>query len=491
MASLVIDSQSWQGRLASADPTLRVHLMGMGGAGLSAIATVLLEMGVQLSGSDRAENEAVRALVEMGARFLQGQSAANIERLVAEGATPDVVLISSAIAAENPELLAASERGIPVVKRADFLPALLARRKVIAIAGTHGKTTTTAMTVLALRENGIEAGYIIGSNVAGYGSGSAGTSEWFVIEADEYDHMFLGLKPTVAVITNVEWDHPDCYPTASSFRRAFMQFADLAPRDGTVISCADDEGAETVRRFSYTRGPNWVTYGTGNNAVLRAEVVDTLDDSTTCAEIAWRGETAGILRLRVPGMHNVRNALAAAAAARCCGVRLQEAFDAIGEYRGAARRLELKGEAADVVVLDDYAHHPTEVEATLAAVRQRFPQARIWALVQPHTYSRTKLVAGRMAHAFADADEVIVTDIYAAREQNDGSIHARAIVEASDHPAIRYIGDLEEAAEYLLANLEADDVLITLGAGDGDKVGMVVLTELAQRTAIPVLEVHA
>ena len=475
-------SETWEHRLAEADRSLRVHLIGMGGTGLNAIAQVLLELGIHVSGSDRARNPAIAHLEAHGARFLEGQVAENLTALPAD-ARPDIVLISSAVDESNPERQAAEALGLPVVKRDRFLPALLARRTLIAVAGAHGKSTTTAMIVKVLREAGIDCGYIIGTTLPGYGSGSAGTSPYFVLEADEYDRMFLGLHPTAAVITNVEWDHPDCYPSPASYRRAFMQFVDLVAREGIVISCADDPGAEQVRAYSLSRGPNWIAYGTDPGADLRASNLRPIPGSGTALDMIWWNAPAGSIKLQVPGEHNVRNALAALAVAAWCGIPFDIAVPGLEAYSGTARRFERKGEAGGVLIYDDYAHHPTEVEATLSAARHRHPQQRIWALFQPHTFSRTRHMLYRMGDSFELADEVIVTDIYASREQFDDSVSAAELVAASGHPHIQHIGSLDAAAAYLIAHLQPGDVLLTLGAGDGYTVGEAVLRHFAGESA--------
>jgi UDP-N-acetylmuramate--alanine ligase len=471
-------SITWQQRLIQRDATLHVHLIGIGGTGLSAIAQVLLEMGVQVSGSDRQLSLQARRLAQAGALVSGEQLAANLTDL-AEGERPDVVLISSAVDATNPERQAAEALGIPVVKRSTFLPALLANRRLIAVAGTHGKTTTTAMIVQVLRRAGIDCGYIIGSDVPVYGNAAAGAAPEFVLEADEYDRMFLGVQPQIAVITNVEWDHPDCYPTPASFRRAFMQFTDLVDRDGVIIACADDDGAQQVRAYASTRGPRWIVYGLSEPADLRAINLRTLPGQGTQGDLTWWNAPAGRLELAVAGIHNVRNALAAVAAASCCGVASEDALAALHDYQGSARRFEHKGEARGVVIYDDYAHHPTEILATLAAARQRYPAARIWAVFQPHTFSRTQHMLYRMGESFESADEVIVLDIYAARETDDGSVSAQELVAASPHPSIRHIGKLADAAAFLAAQVQSDDVVITLGAGDGYRVGDMLLEMLS------------
>jgi len=461
---------SWQARLGRRDPALRVHLMGIGGTGLSAIAKVLLQMGVRVSGSDRQASAALAQLAAAGARIFQGQEAANLLDMQPDE-RPDVVLLSSAVDLSNPERQAAQALALPLVKRREFLPALLANRRLIAVAGTHGKTTTTAMTVQALRHAGIDCGYIIGSSIPVYGNGAAGTASEFVLEADEYDHMFLGLRPQVAVITNVEWDHPDCYPTPASFRRAFMQFTDNVDRDGVIIACADDPGATHVHDYAPTRGPRWLLYGTQRDADLRAINLRPRPGQGIEADLEWWNAPSGHLQLAVGGVHNVHNALAALAVAATCTVPTQTALEALAAYQGSARRFEWKGAEAGVTVIDDYAHHPTEVAATLAAARQRYPGQRIWAVFQPHTYSRTRHMLYQMGESFDAADEVIVLDIYAAREVDDGSVTASELVAASPHRSIRHIATIGDAAIFLAGQVAAGDVVVMLGAGDGYQVG--------------------
>ncbi len=468
-----MSNASWQERLAAGDTSLKIHLLGIGGAGLGPIATVLQEMGYRVSGSDAAANERTQALAAAGVRVHPRQEAANLTGLSPEE-RPDVVLASSAVGPDNPERKAAAALNIPVVKRQAFLTPLLARRKVIAVAGTHGKSTTTGMIVKILRENGVPAGYIIGSDLPGFGMAQAGTSPWFVIEADEYDHMFLGLQPHVAVVTNVEWDHPDCYPTPSSFLRAFMQFVDRTAREGLIVSCRDDAGAEALRMYRATRGA-WITYGLSPDADIQARDVEVGPDGGFQADVCWWDAPLGRLHLATPGVHNLLNGLAALAVARYCDVDATQALRSLADYPGVARRFEIKGEAGGVLVIDDYAHHPTEVRATLAAARARYPGRRIWAVFQPHTFSRTRSLLQEMADSFGDADRVIVTDIYAARERDDGSVDAAALVAASSHPAIHHIADLADVAAYLAGAVQPGDVVITLGAGTSYRIGEMVL----------------
>ena len=472
-------THTWQERLQQRDPGLHIHLIGIGGAGLSAIATVLLEVGVRVSGSDREASARTARLADAGATVLIGQSAANLDP--AAGLHPDVVLISSAVAVDNPERAAAASQGIPVVKRDDFLPVLLATRRVVGVAGTHGKTTTTAMIVTALRGAGLDVGYIVGADIPGLGNAAAGSHPLFVIEADEYDYMFLGLQPAAAVITNVEWDHPDCYPTPASFRRAFMRFVDRVDRDGMVVTCADDEGAEKLRAFAGTRRAQWLTYGVAETADLRATDIAAAPGGGISATVHWWHAPAVRLDLQVPGTHNLENAMAALAIANWANVPMDTAAAALQAYTGSTRRFEVKGEAAGVIVIDDYAHHPTEIMATLAAARGRFPTRRIWAVFQPHTFSRTARMLYRMGDSFAKADRVIVTDIYAARETDDGTVSAAELVAASAHPDIRHIRRLADAADFLAENVAPGDVVITLGAGDVNTVGAMLLDALRAR----------
>lgn len=469
--------EGWRRRLSEGETSLHVHLLGIGGAGLGPIAIVLREMGFRVSGSDAQMNPRAAALTERGITVYPSQIAENLNAHPDE--RPDVVLISSAVGVENPERRAAEDLGIPIVKRREFLMPLLAQRSIMAVAGAHGKSTTTAMIVQILHECGVDAGYIVGSELPLYGSAHAGSSPYFVIEADEYDHMFLGLMPQIAVITNVEWDHPDCYPSPQSFYQAFAAFTAGVPSDGRIVGCGDDQGAEILRTEYPSQAP-WLTYGLREDVDLRAVNVYPLPHGGYCAQVHWQGSPIGELALQVPGLHNLRNALAALAVARACHLPDEKILATLGHYQGVARRFEFKGERQGVAVIDDYAHHPTEVRATLAAARARYHNRRLWAVVQPHTFSRTRELLHEMAASFGDADRVIVTDIYAARERDGGSLSATDLVKASDHPHIEHISGLETIADYLAGQVEPGDVVITLGAGTSHRVGEILLERLQQ-----------
>ncbi|MBV7330085.1 UDP-N-acetylmuramate--L-alanine ligase [Chloroflexi bacterium TSY] len=495
---------TWQEKLTNQDRTLHVYIIGIGGAGMSAIATVLLQMGMRVSGSDRQESLKTERLREAGATVYPTQTDDNLTQLDIDN-YPDIVLMSSAIRPEIPDRQAAEALGLPIVKRDAFLPLLLAQRTLIAVAGAHGKSTTTSMIVKILHEAGIQAGYIIGTELPGYGNASAGQSDLFVLEADEYDRMFLGLRPTVAVITNVEWDHVDCYPTADEFAQAFFEFTHLVDPEGLIVSCADDPGAESLRQQNQRDVP-WRTYGVSNavglptqpnigekfdsrqrgNSWVHAFGLEPQAELGYMASLQWRDrrdneEAMYPLALHVPGLHNVRNALAALCVSRWCGVADTSALQSLKTFQGTARRFEVKGEVCGITVIDDYAHHPTEVQVTLAAAQARYPGRRIWAVFQPHTFSRTAELRQQMSNCFEHATRVLVTDIYASREQNSGKIHARDLVDASQHPAIDYVSSLWAATDQLVAETRAGDVVITLGAGDGYRVGEMLLERLIER----------
>ncbi len=469
----------WRDRLARSHPGLRVHLIGIGGSGLAPIAQVLLQQGIQVSGSDVQASARTQALAAQGARIHLDQSGDPLRALPAEE-RPHVVLISSAIGPDNPERATAAALGIPVVKRREFLGALLGRRQTIAVAGSHGKSTTTAMIVQILHQAGVDAGYIIGAELPGYGHSHWGTHPSFVIEADEYDRMFLGLTPHIAVLTNVDWDHPDCYPSPASFRRAFMQFVDRVHREGAVISCGDDPGAEALRAFAPTRG-RWLTYGLTPHVDVRGEALEPTPQGGIRARVRWWGAPLGELELQVPGHHNVRNALAALVVARHCGVEMAQALESLARFPGVARRFEHKGTQDGVTVVDDYAHHPAEIRATLAAARQRYRDRPLWAVFQPHTFSRTQTLLQALAESFHQADHALITDIYPAREQDRGQIHAQDLVAASSHPSIQYTGSLTATVEHLLQAVAPGHVVVTLGAGDVTQVGEELLARLAQQ----------
>jgi UDP-N-acetylmuramate--alanine ligase len=459
----------------------RFHFIGIGGSGLSAIARLLKEGGHQVSGSDQTLSQFAVDLQNDGVSVYIGHHPRNIS-----GA--DVVIRSSAVGDDNPEVSAAKRAGIPVYKRADFLGQLMSRKTGVAVAGTHGKTTTTAMIAWALSALGRDPSFIVGGQLNNLKvNAHAGKGDLFVIEADEYDRMFLGLKPRVAVVTNLEHDHPDCYPTFEDMYSAFQSFVDLIPPDGTFIACADDEGAVTLLSHARRKGLNVVSYSLQSEMTInspqwmQARALKPNQrggfDFSVMTNVGASSASALQVSLQVPGEHNVRNSLAALSVAATLGLSLQKTADALGEFSGTGRRFEIRGERKGVTVIDDYAHHPTEIRATLAGTKARYPGRKIWAVWQPHTYSRTQILFFEFSRAFADANEVLVTEIYASRESRQNFSSAE-VVSAMPHSSAHYSGSLEETTKYLLKHLRSGDVLLVLSAGDANQISTEVLKRL-------------
>ena len=444
----------------------KVHLVGIGGAGISAIAKVLHGRGDEVTGSDRVRSIYADALEEDGIRIAYDHRAENVV-----GAS--LVVASSAIPEGNVELVHALELGIPVLRRDAFLRELTAGSEIIAIAGTHGKTTTTALIAWLLVQAGQDPTFMVGGMVTDFKvNARVGQGPHFVIEADEYDRAFLGLRSKVAVVTNVEHDHPDCYPTEADFHVAFQSFVDQV--EDCLIICGDDEGAQSLKPGSARK----VTYGLSREADWRAEEIRSNPAGGSDFLVIKNGETLGLTRTRLPGEHNVKNTLAALAVVDYLGVAFKRANEALTGFHGVERRFEVLGEAKGVMVVDDYAHHPTEIRATLQAARERFPKREVWAVFQPHTYSRIRTLLDEFAKAFADADRVLVLDVFAAREVEDPTLSGEVIAESIDHGDVRFIPELTGAAQVLFDEVREKSVVITLSAGDGNKVGRLLLEKL-------------
>lgn len=442
--------------------TQRIHFIGIGGAGLSALAQVMLGRGFVVSGSDpAAPNRVTDYLEKRGATIFSEHEAGNI-------AGADLIVTTSAARADNPELVAAHLQQIPIFKRREFLREVTRGYDVIAVAGSHGKTTTTAMIARILEEAGLDPTAIVGGTVPEWDTNArVGTSRWFVIEADEYDYAFLGLEPKIAVLTNVDYDHPDLFPTRAAYRDAFEAFLKQTRMDGVCIVWGDDGAASELAQRADQRV---IRYGVGQENDWRVGNI---------AANALGGSDFSVFRnnhllsngsLQIPGTHNVLNALAAIAAAQQANVSLDAALNTLKTFGGVARRFQVLGSFHGAVVVDDYAHHPTEIRATLSAARLRFPSARIFALFQPHTFSRTHALMDEFADAFDDADVVLITEIYAARERDEAGLTSQEIVARMNRRAAQHVGSLEQAEEILRKELRAGDVLITLGAGNVNRV---------------------
>ncbi len=452
-------------------PRHRFHLIGIGGTGLAPIASVLLEMGFQVSGSDQSSSPRTEALARAGARICLGHDATHLASPTAP-ALPDLILISSAIPTENPEIRAAAAAQIPVIKRQELLGPLTAGRDVIAIAGTHGKTTTTGMIAHILVHSGRAPGYIIGSTLPDLGASAAGRGTEFVIEADEYDDAFLGLHPRLIVLTNIDWDHPDYFPTAAAYETSFRRFvANLRP-GGHIVYCYDDP---TLRLLAADN--HWHGYGSRVGSPWCAQHIE-IGPGRTDYDLRSPDGNSQPVRLAVPGLHNVLNSAAALITAHLIGIPLDQAAPLLATFRGAGRRFEVKGTVSDILVVDDYAHHPTEIRTTLAAARAAYPDREIWAVYQPHTYSRTRTLLDRFDGIFAAADHVLITNIYAAREPEDPSITPAQVIAASRHPDARATGDLSATLAHLLAHINPGSLILILSAGSATELGPALLQGL-------------
>jgi UDP-N-acetylmuramate--alanine ligase len=436
-----------------------IHIVGIGGAGMSAIARVLLARGYTISGSDREKNTATDSLERSGATIFIGHAADYI-------GSARLVLISSAIAPDNPEVRAAQLAGVPVLKRRDALGAITAGYDVIAVAGTHGKTTTTALLVHLLRETGHDPTYIIGGTLLNTGTNAGvGLSKYFVIEADEYDYMFLGLSPKYAVITNIEHDHPDMFPTLTSLMDAFRQFLGKLREDGIFVGYQNDVNVNKLISELNSGAHRRLTIPFSNNGVTGnlANLVGGLD----------------ALPPSLSGTHNQLDALAAAVVATMINRGKEGIGEAIKTFRGTARRMEFMGIAASgAQIYNDYGHHPTAIRATLQGARQRFGTAPIWAVWQPHTFSRTHLLADEFAAAFKDAQHTLITDVFASREPytpGPGPAEIAHMAQDHGHPDIRPSGDLTATAQMLKAETKPGDIVIVFSAGDAPKIATMLI----------------
>jgi UDP-N-acetylmuramate--alanine ligase len=451
----------------------RVHFAGIGGAGMSGIARIMLARGVTVSGSDAAASPMLDALAELGADVHVGHSADNVDKA-------DTLVVSSAIRDDNPELMAARDRGIRILHRAAALASVMLGRRVIAVAGTHGKTTTTSMITTVLRAAGTDPSYVIGGVLAETGVGADdGAGRDFVAEADESDGSFLMFSPHAAVITNIDADHLDNYGTPERYRAAFSAFARRVEPGGLIVLNADDPGT-TELAAALRGGPARVrTYGESPEADY--QVTDVVQDGmrthlTVTAENTPFGAIQASLAVGVPGRHYAANAAGAFTTAVELGIAPQRAATALGGYRGAARRLEPKGEAAGVLVLDTYAHHPTELEADLRAARG-ITQGRVIAVFQPHLYSRTRIFAEEFAAALRLADVAVVLDVYAAREDPEPGVSGALV--AASVPGAHFIPDITTLPGLIATIASPGDLVLTMGAGDVTKQGPVILRALA------------
>jgi UDP-N-acetylmuramate--alanine ligase len=464
--------------LLPADRLGRVHFVGIGGAGLSAIARIMLARGITVTGSDAAESTTLASLRALGARCDVGHAAEQVE-----GA--DTVVVSTAVREDNPEVVAALAQGLRLLPRSAALASVMADRTVVAVAGTHGKTTTTSLLTVALQHCGADPSFAVGGDLAATGTNAHdGTGELFVAEADESDGAFLVYSPQVALVTNVEADHLDNYGTEEAYHAAFTAFLDRIDPDGLLVACVDDPGAAALLAQARDRGLRTVGVGEAAAADLRAERL-TFEGSTSRFTVTDGGRTLGEVRLQIPGRHYVLDALAALAAGLRLGFGFEELAAGLGSFTGTRRRMELKGEAAGVRVYDSYAHHPNEIAGDLQAARWVAGQGRVLVAFQPHLVSRTKIFGEAMGQALGAADQVVVMDVYVAREDPeagvDGHLVARHVPLPPEH--VEVVADFDAVPEALVARARPGDLVLTLGAGDVTRIGPLVLGLLEKRVA--------
>jgi UDP-N-acetylmuramate--alanine ligase len=461
-------------------PTQRVHFIGIGGIGMSGIAEILLTMGYSVSGSDLKHSPATERLATLGASIFEGHTAGN-------AASCDVVVASSAVSAANPEIIEARLRRIPVIQRAEMLAELMRLKYGIAVAGMHGKTTTTSMIAAVLSGGGLDPTVVVGGRVDALGSNARlGTSQYLVAEADESDRSFLKLSPILAVITNLDREHMDCYSSMEDVDAAFVEFMDRLPFYGAATACIDNPRLRgilpRVRRKVYT-------YGEAEDADFRLNILPRRPDCHATFEVSLKGLVIGTFNLHVPGKHNILNATAAVAVGIQLGCTPAAIAKGLVTFRGVDRRFQIKGNVAGITVVDDYGHHPTEILATLRAARDcGYP--RIHVIFQPHRYSRTRDLMPEFAAAFADADTVQVLDIYAASEEPIPGVTGEALAgEIERHEAgrvsgaskrIAYAATVAQAVEQAVAGAQAGDVIMTLGAGSVSQIAPVLLEALRQ-----------
>ena len=461
----------------------QIHFVGIGGIGMSGIAEVLLNLGYSVSGSDLKNSAVTQRLAGLGAAVFEGHRAENI-------AGAEVVVTSSAIAAENPEVLEAHKLHLPVIQRAEMLAELMRLKYGIAVAGMHGKTTTTSMVAAVLASGGLDPTVVVGGRVDAMGSNARlGKSQYLVAEADESDRSFLKLSPILSVVTNIDREHMDCYRNMRDVKKTFLEFMDRVPFYGMVVACNDDP---PLRRLLPEVRRRTVTYGTKRGSDFLIRLVSgsgpaSVGDGAPLSRfrVSYSKKDLGEFTLHVPGVHNVLNATAAIAVGVGLEVGLEAIRGALDQFRGVERRFQLRGRAAGVSVIDDYGHHPTEIKATLAAARQcRFRKVHV--VFQPHRYTRTRDLIEEFSTAFGDADSLFVLDIYAASEKPiegvSGEVLASTISEKGGRSA-QYVSSFGAAASAVAAVAEDGDMILTLGAGSVSQLGPIILEKLQDREA--------
>jgi UDP-N-acetylmuramate--alanine ligase len=459
----------------------RVHLVGIGGAGMSGIARILLDRGLAVSGSDAKESHTLATLRAQGARIGVGQAADNLDLF--DGG-PSAVVVSSAIKADNPELVAANARGLTVLHRSEALAALMAEHRVACVAGTHGKTSTTSMLTVALQHCRLDPSFAIGGDLNESGANAHhGAGGIFVAEADESDGSFLAFSPSVAVVTNVEADHLDHHGTVEAYTAVFESFVDRIAPGGVLIACADDPGSAELAVLAESRGVRVRRYGRAASDVKMLDYQPV--DGAGAARVLLDGSEVDV-RVAVPGEHMALNAIAALVAGLELGAPLEGLLEGVAGFGGVRRRFEFKGRAGGVRVYDDYAHHPTEVAAQLRAARPAAHGGRVIVIFQPHLYSRTRLFAAEFGAALGLADEVIVLDVFGAREQPEPGVSGTLVADGVPLPAgrVHYEPSFERVPGLVADLVHEGDLVLTMGAGDVTMLGPELISELDRRVTV-------
>ncbi len=454
----------------------KIHFVGIGGIGMSGIAEILLDQGFKVSGSDKSLSEVTDRLKKLGATVFEGHKPENVSTDV------DSVVYSSAVVLDNPEVLEAQRRKIPIVRRAEMLAEVMRLKYGIGIAGTHGKTTTTSMISLVLMEGGLDPTVIVGGKLSGLGGTNArlGKGEFIVVEADEFDRSFLSITPTIAVLTTLETDHLDCYRDLEDIKGAFIQFANKVPFYGFIVLCLDEPALQDI--MPKMRKKKILTYGLNPQSDVQAVEIHHKNNTSTFTVVKNNVEL-GSITLQVPGKHNVQNSLAAISVGLELGIPFAKIKSGIEKFGGVYRRWELKGEVDGVSVYDDYAHHPTECKATLSGAKAGW-RRRVVCVFQPHLFTRTRDFYEDFGKAFLLSDVLIVTDVYPAREEPIQGVTGELIVNAAKqfgHKEVHYVPDKKGVPSFLQKIVKKGDIVITMGAGDIWKYGEEYLNQVRMK----------
>lgn len=448
-----------------------IHFVGIGGSGMSGIAEVLINLGYKVSGSDLKQTEVTERLASLGGKIFIGHKPEQV-------GNAHVVVTSSAVLPDNPEVVQAKRLKIPVIPRAEMLAELMRLKYAVTIAGTHGKTVTTSLVSMVLAEGGLDPTVVIGGRLKNIGSSAKmGKGEFIVAEADESDGSFLKLTPTIALLTNIDDDHLDYYKTLDNIKNTFVQFVNKVPFYGSIILCGEDENIKSIIP-RITR--KYYTYGRGKNYDFYAENI-VYEEMHTEFDLCFSGKNLGRLKLHFPGAHNVLNSLGAAAVGIELGVEFEKIRKAFLDFTGVSRRLEVKARKKDIVFIDDYGHHPTEIRVTLETIKSIWPERRLLVIFQPHRYTRTRDLAKKFGPSFNSVSRIWLTDIYSAGEKPIPGISSSLILEsfpAEKRETVTLISDRKALIKEVVKSLRSQDVLVTLGAGDVYKIGEEILNKI-------------